>query len=298
MPGESWHRPDPGQLTIVEAIQTRSEGGALFKRLSDLRLDHFGVRLLGLNRHEKMPGINLRTARLRAADRLLLEGTREGLAAAAAYTNLTNITQPRSRSFRRRKAPLAILGIAAVVFFAAMDVMPIEGLAILAVASMLALRCIDTDEAWQSIDANVLVLIFSMLAIGIGLQKTGTVEVIVGFLDPLLRMGSPMIVLFSVYFLTVILTELITNNAVAVILAPIAIGLADSLGLDARPLVVAVMFGASSSFATPIGYQTNTMVYGAGDYRFSDFLKIGIFLDIIVGIANCITISLVFPLVK
>jgi len=287
-----------GPRITVEAVQAGLGGGSFSKQLGDLKLDRYGIRLLGLNRHQSMPGASFRALRLRAADRLLLEGTAGGLAAAAEKTDLINITSPRSRSFRRRKAPIAILAIAAVVLFAAADVMPIEGMAFLAVAAILGLRCIDVDEAWQFINADVLMLIFAMLAIGTGMQKTGAVHAIVEFIDPLLRNGSPVVVLFTLYFLTVIMTELVTNNAVAVILTPIAIGVAESLGLEARPLVVAVMFGASSSFATPIGYQTNTMVYGAADYKFTDFLKIGIWMDILVGIANCTMIYLLFPLTK
>ena len=98
-----------------------------------------------------------------------------------------------------------------------------------------------------------------------------------------------------VYFLAVGLTELITNNAVAVVLTPIAIGVAEGLGLDSRPLLVAIMMGASTSFATPIGYQTNTMVYASGSYRFVDFLRIGLPMNLIVGIATCIAISILTP---
>lgn len=134
-----------------------------------------------------------------------------------------------------------------------------------------------------------------MLVIGTALDKTGAVRLVVGGLEPILHQQSPLVALFAVYFVSVLLTELITNNAVAVVLTPIAIGLADSLGIDARPLVVAVMFGASACFATPIGYQTNTMVYGAGNYRFADFLRIGVPMNVIVGIATCIAIYLFFP---
>ncbi len=264
--------------------------------LSEMRLDRFGVTVLGVSRHRYIPGGNLESVHLRPADRLLLEGSPEGLAAAAEAADLINITAPRARSFRRRKAPIAIVALSAVVFLAAVDVMPIEGLAILAVAAILLLRCIDADEAWQSIDAGILILIFGMLAIGIGLEKTGAIRLVVESVTPLLAERSPVVVLFAVYFITVLLTELITNNAVAVAMTPIAIALADSLGLDARALVVAVMFGASASFATPIGYQTNTMVYAVGDYRFADFLRIGIPMNVIVGLATCAAIALMMPI--
>jgi len=282
--------------TIVEAVLAPGRGN--LRSVRDMRLGRFGVRLLGISRHRYLPGLDLESVQLRAADRLLLEGTPEGLAAAAEEADFINITQPRSRSFRRKKAPVAIAALAGVVLLAALHVMPIEGLAVLGVALILLLRCIDAEEAWESINGGILVLIFAMLAIGVGLEKTGAVQVIVAAIEPMLGQSSGFVLLAVVYFLAVILTELITNNAVAVVLTPIAIGLAEGLGLDSRPFLVAIMMGASASFATPIGYQTNTMVYASGNYRFADFLRIGIPMNLVVGVATCIAIALLMPLSK
>lgn len=281
---------------IVEAVLAPGRGN--LRSVNEMRLGRFGVRLLGISRHRYLPGVDLESVQLRAADRLLLEGTPEGLAAAAEDADFINVTQPRSRSFRRRKAPVAIAALAGVVLLAALNVMPIEGLAILAVAVILLLRCIDAEEAWESINGSILVLIFAMLAIGVGLEKTGAVAVVVSGIEPLLGQSSGVAMLVLVYFLAVLLTELITNNAVAVVLTPIAIGLAEGLGLDSRPFLVAIMMGASASFATPIGYQTNTMVYASGNYRFADFLRIGLPMNIIVGVATCAAIALLMPLSK
>lgn len=281
---------------IVEAVLAPGRGA--LRTFSDMRLGRFAVRLLGISRHRYLPGLNLQSVQLRAADRLLLEGTPEGLAAAAEEADFINISQPRSRSFRRKKAPIAIAALGGVVLLAALNVMPIEGLAVLGVALILLLRCIDAEEAWESINGGILVLIFAMLAIGVGLEKTGAVRAIVGGIEPLLGQSSGFVLLAVVYFLAVVLTELITNNAVAVVLTPIAIGLAEGMGLDSRPFLVAIMMGASASFATPIGYQTNTMVYASGNYRFADFLRIGVPMNIIVGVATCIAIGLLMPLSK
>ncbi|WP_108681047.1 SLC13 family permease [Methyloceanibacter sp. wino2] len=281
---------------IVEAVLAPGRGA--HHTVSAMRLGRFGVRLLGISRHRYLPGIALEQVQLRAADRILLEGTPEGLAAAADEADLINMSQPRSRSYRRKKAPVAIIALASVVALAALNVMPIGGLAVLGVAAILLLRCIDAEEAWESINGGILVLIFAMLAIGIGLEKTGAVEAIVAAIEPMLGRNSGYVLLVVVYFLAAVLTELITNNAVAVVLTPIAIGLAESLGLDSRPLLVAIMMGASASFATPIGYQTNTMVYASGNYRFSDFLRIGVPMNIIVGLATCAAIALFMPLSK
>ena len=222
---------------------------------------------------------------LRPADKLLLKGPPAALDELARETNLVSVTAVSSRAYRRSKAPIALGAMALVVILAAFGIMPIELLALIAVAAILVLRCIDADEAWRALDGSILVLIFAMLIVGRGLQGSGAVELVVSVISPLLMVLPGFLALLVIYLLASLLTEIVTNNAVAVVVTPIVIGLAEPLGIDARALVVAVMFGASASFATPIGYQTNTLVYGAGDYRFSDFLKIGVPLNILVGIA-------------
>jgi di/tricarboxylate transporter len=134
------------------------------------------------------------------------------------------------------------------------------------------------------------------LIVGQGLENTGAVEMLVGWMMPFLDGLSPFVTLVAIYAVGSILTEVVTNNAVAVIFTPIVISLAAQLGVDPRPFVVAVMFSASASFATPIGYQTNTLVYGAGNYKFSDFLRMGVPMNLIVGLTAVLAISFFFPM--
>lgn len=289
--------PDPdGVLLTAEAIVTpkrRSVG----RSIADLALGRkAGVRVLGAFRHGHIARADLSSVRLRAADKLLLEGPADGFRSLAEVGDVASITQPSGRAFRRRQAPVAIIALLGIVVLAALNVMPIGILALVAVAGILLLRCIDSDEAWQSVDGSILVLIFAMLIIGTGLEHTGAVQLIVDMLTPLLSGLPPFLTLLAVYFVASILTESVTNNAVAVVFTPIVIALAPELGVDARPLAVAVMIAASASFATPIGYQTNTLVYGAGNYRFTDFLKIGIPMNVIVGLTSSFAISIFFPL--
>jgi di/tricarboxylate transporter len=167
---------------------------------------------------------------------------------------------------------------------------------VLAMALVFLTRCIDSDEAFSFIDGRLLALIFAMLAVGAALENSGAVQFIADHVAPRLQGMPPFVVLACVYALTTILTELVTNNAVAVVVTPIAIALGTTLGLDPRPLVIAVMVGASASFATPIGYQTNTMVYGPGGYKFTDFMRVGIPMNLIIGIWTCLLIPLFWPL--
>ncbi|MEC7760718.1 MAG: SLC13 family permease [Pseudomonadota bacterium] len=288
---------DPNaKVRVAEAIVTPSRRSSGV-RIADLALGRrAGMRVLGAYRPNHIAGADLSSVRLRPADKLLLEGTTEGFEELTRSGDVISVTEPGGRAYRRRQAPIAVLTLLGIVGLAAFDIMPIGILALLGVALILVLRCIDNDEAWSSIDASILVLIFSMLIIGIGLEQTGAVELIVEILAPWLQGLSPLMALFAVYFVGSILTETVTNNAVAVIFTPIAIGLATQLGVDPRPFVVAVMFSASASFATPIGYQTNTLVYGAGNYKFADFLRMGVPMNIIVGVTAVLAISVFFPL--
>ena len=161
---------------------------------------------------------------------------------------------------------------------------------------VLLTRCIDADEAFSFIEGQLLALIFAMLAIGAALEASGAVELIVQAIAPYLATLPHVLLVAAVFMLTSTLTELVSNNAVAVVVTPIAIGLGQALGVDPRPLVVAVMVAASCSFATPIGYQTNTMVYGPGGYRFSDFLRVGIPMNLVIGVLASVAIPLIWPL--
>ena len=279
---------------IVEAVVAPAKRDA-GSRIADLGLGRrFGVRVLGAHRHRHIAGPDLSNVRLKPADKLLLEGPAEGFDQLSEEAALVSVSRPTGREFRRSRAPLALIAIAAVVGLAAFGVADIGILAMIAVAVLLIFRCMDPDEAWSSINGGILVLIFSMLIVGKALENSGAVALIVDVLTPWFKDLPPILVLAAFYALSSFLTEVVTNNAVAVVLTPLAIALGTQIGLDPRSLVIAVMFGASASFATPIGYQTNTLVYGAANYRFADFLRIGVPMNIIVGIATILTISFLY----
>lgn len=284
------------ETAIVEAI-VAPHRASMGQRIIDLGLgSRFAVRVLGAHRHQHVPGKDLDSVLLRPADMLLLEGPPEGIDRMTQQGFIVSVTQTSGRAYRRAKAPIALLAMLAVILLAAFNVAGIDILSMIAVAAILILRCIDNDEAWGSIDGAILVLIFSMLIIGAGMQEAGAIDLIVRSVSPFLATLSPFMALVVVYLLTSTLTEMVTNNAVAVVMTPVVIGLAGALGMDPRPMVVAVMFAASASFATPIGYQTNTLVYGAGNYRFNDFLKIGIPMNIVVGVASCFAIHFFYDM--
>ena len=282
-------------IVRIEAMVAPELSGA-GRLVTDLEWPaRFGVRLLGVTRHRHSPGPELAKVRLKPADRLLLEGPASAIAQVIQASDLIAASEPKVRPFRRRRAPIALLTMLAVVMLAIFDVAPIVTLALLGVGFILLTRCIEADEAWSAIDGSTLVLIFAMLAIGQALENAKVVEALITWLGPTLAAVPPLVLLIAIYALTSILTELVSNNAVAVILTPLAINLAISIGIDPRPLVYAIMLAASASFATPIGYQTNTLVYAAGNYRFADFLKVGLVMNVTVGIASCTAIYVLGP---
>lgn len=267
------------------------------RSLGELRLRRrYGVYVLAAHRRNQNIGRQLDDLVVRVGDTLLLEGSPEDIRRLAEDQDLVDIAHPKVRPFRRGQAPIAVAVLAFVAILSGFDIAPIQVLAFIGAAVILVSRCIDADEAFEFIEGRLLALIFAMLAVGKGLESSGAVQMIVKGVGPLLETLPPWGALALVYVLGLVLTEFLSNNAVAVIFTPIAIEIARHLGLDPRPFAVAVMFSASVAFATPIGYQTNTMVFGPGGYRFSDYLRLGVPLDIVTAIVAILVIPLIWPL--
>jgi di/tricarboxylate transporter len=297
LPGAKEFEPIGTRETVVAEGLVGPSSRMIGRRVAKLRLHRrYGVYLLAIHRAGQNLGTNLDNVTLVAGDTLLFEGASEGVQRLSEDLGVINLSEPTERAYRRSKAPLVLAVVAAIMGLAAFEVMPIAALAVIGVAIVILARCIDTDEAYQSLDGRILVLIFAMLAISQAMIDTGAVVLIVEAVVPVLVGLPPLLMLAAVYFLASLMTEAITNNGVAVILTPIVIVLATSLGYDPRPFVVAVMFAASASFATPIGYQTNTMVYSAGGYRFTDFVKVGLPMNILCGLTAILLIPLFWPL--
>ncbi|WBU61117.1 SLC13 family permease [Paracoccus albus] len=267
------------------------------RSLGSMRLRRrYGVYVLAAHRRNQNIGRQLDDLVVRVGDTLLLEGAPADIQRLSADMEMVEVTVPSDRAYRRRHAPIVVAVLAGVVILSAFEVAPIQLLAFLGVAIVLGTRCIDADEALSFVDGRLLALIFAMLAVGAGLDQSGAVELVVNWISPTLADLPHWALVLAVYLLATTLTETVTNNAVAVIVTPVAITLAHSLGVDARPLIIAVMMGASASFATPIGYQTNTLVYGPGGYRFSDFIRVGLPLNLLMAMTASLVIPIFWPL--
>ncbi|WP_102224996.1 SLC13 family permease [Acidimangrovimonas sediminis] len=284
------------QTSTVEVLIT--PGCRMVGRsLGELRLRRrYGVYVLAAHRRNQNIGRQLDDLVVRVGDTLLLEGEAGDIRRLATEMDMVEVAAPSERAYRRGRAWVAIVALAGIVILSALGVAPIVSLAMVAVALVLLTRCIDSDEAFGMVEGRLLAMIFAMLAIGAGLERSGAAKLVVDWASPALSRLPPEGLILALFVLTWALTELVTNNAVALVVTPIAIGLAHSLHVDPRPLVVTVMFAASASFATPIGYQTNTLVYGPGGYRFTDYVRFGLPLSLIMAIVVSVAVPLIWPL--
>ncbi len=259
------------------------------------RMVPLAVHRLGHNLHT-----NFENVPLSHGDTILLLGTSEAVDQISDSEDLMLLNRPPViTEARKKKIPLILAVIAGVITSATTGIMPIASAAIVGCIILLLSRCLTTKQAYDSIQWPILFLIFGMLGVGASMQHTGTsawlaeqlVNLVATFVAP---SWQPLVLLAGIYLLTTTLTELLSNNAAAVLLATFAIGMAQTLQIDPRPFLVAIAVAASASFATPIGYQTNTYVYGVGGYRFSDFMKIGIPLNIVAFFITLLVVPVVW----
>lgn len=267
------------------------------RRIVDLNLRRqYGTYIIAIHRQRERLQDNFDELTLAFGDTLLLEGPPEGLRRLFDRQDLVNLTEPTERPYRRKKAPIAIALVAAMMVLATLEILPIAALALIAATAAVVFGCLDSEEAYKAIHWRILMLIIGMLALGRAMETTGAAMLLIQQITSVAAALGPIAVLSIIYFLTSAVTEIMSNNAAAILITPIAIGIAEQMGVDPRPFAVAVMFAASASFATPIGYQTNTFVHTAGGYRFVDFIKVGLPLNLIMWAAATFIIPLFWPL--
>jgi di/tricarboxylate transporter len=238
---------------------------------------------------------DLNTIRLRAGDVLLVQGTREAIDTLKSSGNMLVLdgTTDLPQTHRANRS-LLVMGF--VVLAAATGLMPISVSALIGVGLMLALGCLTWRDAAGSLSAQVIMIIVTSLALGRAIMGTGMAEYLAsGFVGISSNLPGP-VILSSFILIMTVLTNVVSNNAAAVIGTPIAVAIAQQLGVDPMPFVLAVLFGANMSFATPFGYQTNLLILSAGGYKFSDFLRVGIPLTIVMWIGFSIVLPLIYDL--
>ena len=280
--------------TVEAIIGPRSPLIGKSVRESNIRR-RYGVVVAAVHRKGMNLSERYQDMRLHFGDTLLLEGPVRNLGRLNEEGSFLSLNETRIVPPLRAKAGLAVGLLAGVVLISGAGLLPISAAALIGATVAILTGCLDLRGAYRAVEWNVLFLIYGMLGIGIAMGKTGGAEWIAMGVVHAMQGYGPLVMLAALYLLTSILTEMVTNNAVAILLTPIAISIAESLGVDPRPFLVAIMFGASASFVTPIGYQTNTYVYGAGGYRFGDFLKIGIPLNLLLWAVAVLMIPWFWP---
>lgn len=257
---------------------------------------HYNATVLAIHRRGQVLREKLKDVRMNIGDILLMLAPQDEMRGLRANTNLVVLSEKEDDSVSRHKAWIAIGIMVAVVGVAFLEWLPIVASAILGCIALVLFKCLEPDEVYEAVDWRVIILLAGVLPLGIALRNTGAAGFIAENAMGLVGGWGPIAALATIYLLTAILTEAMSNNASAVLLTPIAYASAVALDANPVPFLVAVAFAASTSFATPVGYQTNTMVYNAGGYRFMDFVRIGVPLNILFWIIAVVCIPLIWEL--
>jgi len=252
--------------------------------------ERFGANVLAIRHHGRLLREKISDTPLSAGDVLLIEAREDRVGRIKRSKDLIVVSEADATEFRRSKIIFAILIVAGVVLSASIGVMPIVVSAVVGAILLVLVGCIRLEEAYEAIDWKIIFLLAGILSLGVALEKSGAARIISSQIVSSVG-GLGLVALVSAfYLLTSILTETMSNNATAALLAPIAIATAATLGVNPQPFLMAITFAASSSFLTPVGYQTNTMIYGPGQYKFTDFVKVGAPLNVIFWILATIFI--------
>ncbi|MBD8894295.1 SLC13 family permease [Roseibium litorale] len=281
----------PGTMTLAEVVvapASRMMGRTLMQ--TGFHADT-GCVVMGIQRRSRMPRMAMNDIRLEAGDVLLIAGTSAQVSSLRGNRDVLLLDWSTAEVPRRRYAPRALAIFTAVVAVAAFGIAPIAVTAVAGTFAMIASGCLNVRQALRAIDSRILMLVGSSLAGAAALEATGGAAYIANGLVELLRGSSPTVILSALFMIVMILTNFLSNNAAAVLFTPIAVKMANQLGQSPEAFVVCLIFAANASFATPIGYQTNLIVMGPGHYRFSDFLRAGTPLSLILWL----TFSLVAP---
>ena len=251
--------------------------------------------ILGIQRRGNIIRNKLDRIRLEVGDIIMLAIPEDDLPALRRDRSVLILSENRAPISKKWKAPAALAIMAGVVFVAAIGWIPIAISALVGALLLTLIGCIKADEVYEQTDWSIIVLMAGLMPLGIAMNQTGAAEFIVSNSLAYFEQFGPHIILAILYLMALILGEMMSNSAAAVLLTPIAISTAQLLDADPTPFLIAVTFSAATSFITPIGYQTNTMVYAVGGYKFTDFIKVGMPLNIIFWILGIIFIPIFWP---
>lgn len=275
------HNLSAGDMELVEAVVAPNSllTGATLKsiRFTDL----FQAKVLAVRNHGQVSRAKLDSEPLRAGDTMLLSVRKDHLPALASHSAFVLVTPRGEAPLRKGRALLAFTILAAVIAVSALGLAPTVVAALGGCAAMVLTRCLKPAEVYSAVDWKVIIMLGGLLPLGTALETTGAAKLLSEAIVSVFGPFGPWALVGALYLATSILTEVMSNAATSVLLTPIALTAATAMGVDARPFLMAVTFAASASFMTPVGYQTNTLIYGPGAYRFADFLRVGTPLNVL-----------------
>jgi di/tricarboxylate transporter len=281
-----------GLLEVVIGPNSDLIGGTL--EATNFR-NRYSCTVIAIRKHGAILRERLGKVRLDFGDTLLLQGEQSALEQIKHEPGFIVTEEVQLEAFRTKKIPIAVLIIAGVVLFTALGV-PILVTAIVGCVLMVLSGCLTVNELHESIRWDVIFLLAGVIPLGLAMEKTGGAQLLADLAAQSAEYVSPLVVLIIFYAITMVLTELISNNAAVIVMIPVGMATAGALGLDPRAFALAIMFAASTSFSTPVGYQTNTMVYGPGGYKFTDFVRVGGPLNLLLAVLTPLYIYLLWGL--
>ncbi len=280
LPEAQFHE-EPEDYLLAEVVITPN-ASLIGRSLKQARFrNRFGATVLALRHRQETLLEQIADVPLQAGDTLLIRAPRERLVEIAQHPDFLLVSQREVSPVRSGQALLASAIMAGVIVVASLGWQPTAVAALGGALLMVLTRCLKPEEAVQAVDWRLMVMLGGMLALGTAMETTGAARWLTTQMMHTLGNLGPYVALAAFYLLTSLLTEMMSNNATAVLMAALAIEVASTLGVDARPFLFAVAYAASSSFMTPVGYQTNTMVFGVGQYEFRDFVRVGAPLNLL-----------------
>ncbi len=286
----------PERRTVLVEVLLAPRARLAGKTLSEMYFRRrYRMVVLALQRRGETLRQRIDEIRLQTGDALLLQGPADEVERLRGDEDFIVLEEKKEAQFFRGRAPVALAIVAAVVLTAAMTEVPIVAAALVGAVAVVLTGCLRIEDAYDAIDWRVIFLLVGLLPLGAAMTETGAARWLAESTIGVVGNLGPVAALAALYLLTAVLTETISNNAAAVLLAPLAISTAVGLDVDPKPFLLAITFAASTAFATPVGYQTNTMIYNPGGYRYADFMKVGIPLNLIFFAIAVLLIPRLWP---
>jgi di/tricarboxylate transporter len=294
--GEGQSLSSPGQLEMVEvtlAPKSSIEGQTL--KEADLRA-RFGITVLAMRHHGESLVSGLANVPMRLGDGLLIQGSREQISQLRRDDEFLVLDSPPTETRRPQKMPIAVLILAGVLLVVSLRILHVSQAMLIGAILMILLGVLTMEEAYKSIQWKSVFLIAGMLPLGIAMQNTGTAAFLAEQITGVVGGLGDRAVLMGIFLMTALLTEVMSNAAATVLVVPIAIDAARGLGANPQTFVMAVVIAAATSFLMPIGHQANVLVFGPGGYRFTDYTKVGVWLNVAIFVLVAIFLPIVWPL--